>query len=256
MAIIWQETREGTHYQVRTAGKTIRLYTDKVLHSQYNPHKKLTGSVWDLLFIPALCLAKKKSVRVLVLGVGGGAVIHMMDDFFDCESITGIEMNATHIDIAKKYFSLNSKKIKLIEADAITWVERYTNRSANNEKFDIIIDDLFYEEEGEPIKVAAPDATWFYHLYSLLKPKGIIIMNFVGRHGAMSAAPIHDDTIGQLLPYGLHLTTPHYENHVLAFSSENLQATSVRKEINRHDILKLSKNNLRFSCRNINKLRV
>jgi spermidine synthase len=253
MAIIWQETYDGTHYQVRTAGKTIRLYTDKVLHSQYNPHKKLTGSVWDLLFIPALCLTKKKSLRVLVLGVGGGAVIHMMDDFFDCESITGIEMNATHIEISKKYFSLNSKKIKLIESNAISWVERYTSRSENNEKFDIIIDDLFYEEEGEPIKVAAPDATWFYHLYSLLKPKGIIIMNFVDRHCAMSAAPIHDDKVAKLLPYGLHLTTPYYENHVLAFSSENLQTGSIRKEINRHDILKLLKNNLRFSCRNINK---
>ena len=108
MAIIWQETRDETHYQVRTAGKTIRLYTDKVLHSQYNPQNKLTGSVWDLLFLPALCLKKKKALRVLVLGVGGGAVIHMMDDFFDCESITGIEMNSTHIEIAQKYFGLNS----------------------------------------------------------------------------------------------------------------------------------------------------
>ena len=49
MAIVWQDTRDGTHYQVRTAGKTLRLYTDGVLHSQYNPVKRLTGSVWDLL---------------------------------------------------------------------------------------------------------------------------------------------------------------------------------------------------------------
>ncbi|HCM06551.1 MAG TPA: class I SAM-dependent methyltransferase, partial [Oceanospirillales bacterium] len=48
MAIVWQETRNGTHYEVRNAGKTLRLYTDKVLHSQYNFDKKLTGSVWDL----------------------------------------------------------------------------------------------------------------------------------------------------------------------------------------------------------------
>jgi spermidine synthase len=251
MAIIWQESRDGTHYQVRTAGKTIRLYTDKVLHSQYNPQNKLTGSVWDLLFLPALCLTKKKSLRVLVLGVGGGAVIHMMDDFFDCESITGIEMNSTHIEISKKYFDLKSEKINLIEADAISWVETYTDKNKDNEKFDIIIDDLFYEEAGEPVKVAEPNATWFYHLYSLLKPSGILIMNFVGRHSAMSAAPIHDDEVAKLLPYGLHLTTPYYENHVLAFSSEKLQSRVIRKEINQHDKLKFLKRNLRFSCRTL-----
>lgn len=254
MAVIWQENRDGIHYQVRTAGKTIRLYTDKVLHSQYNPHKKLTGSVWDLLFLPALCLANKKSLRILVLGVGGGAVIHMMDDFFDCQSITGIEMNSTHIEIAKKYFSLNGNNIDLIEADAISWVENYRGKS--NEKFDIIIDDLFYEEDAEPMKVAPPNATWFYHLYSLLKPQGIIIMNFVGRDAAMSSAPIHDAHIDELLPYRLHLTTPYYDNHVLAFSNGELKTRDIRAEINRHDKLKLLKNNLRFSCRNINKSKV
>ncbi|MBL4797742.1 MAG: methyltransferase domain-containing protein [Oleispira sp.] len=250
MAIIWQETREGTHYQVRNAGKTLRLYTDNVLHSQYNPQKKLTGSVWDLLFLPVLCLEKTRPLRVLVLGVGGGAVMQMLNEFFRCEKITGIEMNATHIEISKKYFNLNSMNVELVEADALTWVENYSTRN-DNEKFDIIIDDLFYEEGGEPVKVAAPDATWFYQLYSLLKSQGLLIMNFVGRRSAMSSAPLHDDGVRALLPYGLHLTTPHYDNHVLAFSSKKLLAEDIRKEINRHEKLKLLKNDLRFSCRSL-----
>jgi spermidine synthase len=249
MAIIWQEKRDGTHYEVRNAGKTLRLYTDKVLHSQYNFEKKLTGSVWDLLFLPALCLMRTKPLRVLVLGVGGGAVLHMMDEFFDCENITGIEMNATHIEIAKKYFKLDSNTINLIEADAITWVENYQTTHPRGGKFDVIIDDLFYEEDDEPIKVAPPNATWFYHLYSLLKPNGIIIMNFVGRQSAMSAAPIHDDSVAKLLPYGVHLTTPHYDNHVLAFSHQRLHANDIRQSINRHEKLKHLKSSLRFSCR-------
>tara|TARA_B100001059_G_scaffold232073_1_gene269219 strand:+ start:307 stop:1074 length:768 start_codon:yes stop_codon:yes gene_type:complete len=253
MAIVWQETRNGTHYEVRNAGKTLRLYTDKVLHSQYNFDKKLTGSVWDLLFLPALCLQISKQplkpLKVLVLGVGGGAVIHMMNEFFNCESITGIEMNATHIEIAKKYFKLDLDKVDLIEADAVSWVESHSAPHPINEKFDIIIDDLFYEEDDEPIKVSPPNATWFYHLYSMLKPNGIIIMNFVGRQSAMSAAPIHDENVAKLLPYGLHLTTPHYDNHVLAFSHTEIQASDIRKVINRHEKLKPLKGNLRFSCR-------
>jgi spermidine synthase len=248
MAVIWQENRDGTRYQVRTAGKTIRLYTDNVLHSQYNPTKKLTGSVWDLLFLPGLCLEQKKPLRVLVLGVGGGAVMHMMNEYFHCEKITGLELNSTHIEIAQTYFGLNDSAFELIEADAIGWAEDY-----RGEKFDIIIDDLFYEEEGEPVKVTTPDATWFYHLYSLLKPKGMIIMNFVGHHNAMSAAPLHDDSVQKLLPFGLHLTTPFYDNHVLAFSNQQLHSKVIRKAINQHEKLKNLKKNLRFSCQNFSR---
>ena len=248
MAIIWQETRDGTHYQVRNAGKTLRLYTDNVLHSQYNPARKLTGSVWDLLFLPALCLAQDKQLRVLVLGVGGGAIMHMMNDFFNCEKIVGLELNPTHIEIAHKYFALNSHAFELIETDAIEWVENY-----RGEKFDVIIDDLFYEEKGEPIKVAAPDSTWFYNLYSQLKPKGMVVMNFVGRHSAMSASPLHDEGVQKLLPYGLHLTTPFYDNHVLAFSSQPLHSRLIRKTINQHEQLSVLKQSLRFSCRNFSR---
>lgn len=248
MAIIWQETGDGICYQVRTAGKTIRLYTDNVLHSQYNPARKLTGSVWDLLFLPALCLSQDKPLRVLVLGVGGGAVMHMMNDFCQCEKIIGLELNPTHIEIAKKYFLLSHKVFELIETDAIAWVENY-----QGEKFDVIIDDLFYEEKGEPIKVAAPNATWFYYLYSQLKPKGLVVMNFVGRHSAMSSSPLHDENVQKLLPYGLHLTTPFYDNHVLAFSSQLLHSRSIRKAINQHETLNALKQNLRFACRNFSR---
>lgn len=248
MAIIWQETCEGTHYQVRSAGKTIRLYTDNVLHSQYNSSKKITGSVWDLLFLPALCLAQNKPLRVLVLGVGGGAVMHMMNEFFNCEKITGLELNPMHIKIAHQYFALNSHSFELIETDAIEWVENYSG-----EKFDVIIDDLFYEEAGEPIKVATPNATWFYHLYSQLKPQGMVIMNFVGRHSAMQAAPLHDESVQNLLPFGLHLTTPFYDNHVLAFSSQPLHSRVLRKSINQHEKLNVLKQKLRFSCRNFSR---
>ncbi len=258
MAIVWQDTRDGAHYQVRTAGKTLRLYTNGVLHSQYNPVKTLTGSVWDLLFLPSLCLTSErtrhpissstqlniKPLKILVLGVGGGAVLHMMNAFFNCEKIVGLELNPTHIEIAKRYFSLNEAVFELIETDAIEWIENY-----NGEKFDVIIDDLFYEESGEPIKVAPPTPTWFYHLYRHLIPGGIVIMNFIGRPSAMSAAPLHDSSVKKLLPYGIHLTTPHYDNHVLAFSNRPLNSQLIRKTINQHKNIKSLKQNLRFSCR-------
>jgi len=45
MAIIWQKNIDGTKYEVRAAGKTRRLYTNGVCHSEFNPDKLVTGSI-------------------------------------------------------------------------------------------------------------------------------------------------------------------------------------------------------------------
>jgi spermidine synthase len=250
MAIVWQKKHQGTQYQVRRAGQTLRLYTDNVLHSQFNPKKKLTGSVWDLLFLPALSLPKDKPLRILVLGVGGGAVIHMLNEFLNCEKIIGLELNPIHIQVAEKHFAVKGDNIELIQDDAIKWVKNFKAKKGAD-KFDLIIDDLFYEEDGEPVKVAPPNSAWFYQLFSLLKPKGSIIMNFVGRHTAMKAAPLYDDYAAKLFPHGLHFTTPYYDNHVLAFSSQALTSKLIRQAIDQHEDLKQLKKHLRFSCRTL-----
>jgi hypothetical protein len=59
--------------------------------------------------------------------------------------------------------------------------------------------------------------------------------------------------VQKLLPYGLHLTTPFYDNHVLAFSSQLLHSSAIRKTINQHEKLNALKHNLRFSCRNFSR---
>ena len=37
MALLWEKRAAGVHYSVRNAGNTVRLYTNGVLHTQYNP---------------------------------------------------------------------------------------------------------------------------------------------------------------------------------------------------------------------------
>jgi hypothetical protein len=54
MAVLWAKNIAGTCYEVRTAGRTRRLYTDGVFHSQHHPERLFDGDVWDLLMMPAL----------------------------------------------------------------------------------------------------------------------------------------------------------------------------------------------------------
>ena len=246
MALVFEKNHQGVNYQIVQAGNSIRLYTDKVLHTQYNHQQKLTSSVWDLLFLPALVFPVDKPLRVLVLGVGGGAVLKMLDEYFHCTKITGLELNPMHIQLAEKFFQVKGRPFELIEGDAIEYVENY-----QGEKFDLIIDDLFYEEDNEPIKVAAPDNIWLLHLYSILKPNGVIAMNFVGRKAALSAAPLHNGYLMGLLPNCLHFTTPFYDNHVLAFSKREMMPGLVKQGIKQRPLLASNKNKLRYACRQL-----
>lgn len=135
MAILWQKHLDGTHYEVRTAGKSHRLYTNGVFHSQYHPERATTGGIWDLLVLPAFFLAPEKIQRVLVLGVGGGAVIRQLQRYVRPQSIVGVELNPVHLEVARRFFGVDDSMAELHQADAVSWLESYSGPP-----FDMIIE--------------------------------------------------------------------------------------------------------------------
>ena len=185
MAILWQKTIKNTRYEVRSAGQTRRLYTDGVFHSQFNPNRAITGGVWDLLMLPTFFYPPHSIQRILVLGVGGGAVIHQLQRYIKPAEIIGIELNPTHIMVAKRYFGMNNKLATLVKADAIEWLENYSGPA-----FDMIIDDLFAEEEGEPVRAVKANKAWFEKLNSHLSSEGLLVMNFVSTKDLKNCAAI------------------------------------------------------------------
>ncbi len=134
MAVLWQKKTAGQHYEVRTAGNSRRLYKNGVCHSQFNPANPVTGSIWDLLILPSCYQPETAPRRVLVLGVGGGAVILQLQELFNPELIIGVEMDPLHLDIARRFFGLGSDNVKLIRSDAVSWL-----RDACDQKFDLVI---------------------------------------------------------------------------------------------------------------------
>lgn len=174
MALLWQKKSATTHYEVRTAGNSLRLYTNGVFHSQYHPGKPLTGYVWDLLMLPVFFYPPRTIRRVLVLGVGGGAVFHSLRHFIQPDLIVGVELDAVHVTIARRFFGLKAQGIELHTADAMHWMQHYTG-----EKFDLIIDDVFAELDGQPLQVTTATQHWLTTMRKHLSPRGMIVKNFV-----------------------------------------------------------------------------
>ncbi|MGD8566825.1 MAG: hypothetical protein PVJ39_01880 [Gammaproteobacteria bacterium] len=248
MSIVWQRRVGGTRYEVRMAGRTRRLYTNGVFHSQFNPDNPVSGSIWDLLMIPAFFYPRGKIKRILVLGVGGGAVMQQFQHFLQPEHITGVELNPYHLYVARRFFYVKQKNVDLHYADAVQWIKEY-----DGEKYDLIVDDLFGEQDGEPVRAVEADAKWFRKLNKLLKRDGLLITNFVSSRQLRACAYFTDDKIHKQFKACFQFTAPNYENAIGAFLKKESNQRTLRQNLT--DIPQLNPNlkssRLRYNIRRV-----
>lgn len=230
MAVIYSRNVGGTRYEIRSAGRSVRLYTNGVLHTQYNPRHPATGGVWDLLALPAAALPSLR--RVLLLGVGGGAAVHLLRHWFPGVDITGVDLNHLHLSLARRFFDLRHQDVRLVEADARTFVENY-----RGEAFDLVIEDLFGHGEGEPERAFEANRAWCRKLQHLLAPCGALVINTLSRKQLRQCAVVHDPGLRRLFPGQLCMTLPAYENVVGAFFRKPLTPKALRDAIRAQTLL-------------------
>lgn len=83
--------------------------------------------------------------NILILGVGLGSVVRLLDQQKSIQSIVAVDIDPVVIELAQKYWPKISKKIKTSfhTADAINWLKK----NQNAHKFDLIISDIFIDIE-------------------------------------------------------------------------------------------------------------
>lgn len=226
MAILWEKRQGGVCYQVRSAGRTRRLYTDGVFHSQYRPQAAQAGGIWDLLWLPALLAPPGAVRRVLVLGVGGGTVIRQIRRHLAVETITGVELNPVHLQVARRFFGVTPVMAELIEADAVAWLEAYSGPP-----FDLVIDDLFGERDGEPVRAVPANPRWCRLLCRHLGEDGLLVMNFVAPADLRNSACLAYRRLRGEFASRLRLTLPAYDNAIGAFTRFPARARDLRRRI-------------------------
>jgi len=226
VAIIWQKTISRNKYEIRTAGRTSRLYTNGVCHSEYNPEKIITGSIWDLLVLPGFFYSPQQIKRILVLGVGGGAVIRQMLALLQPERVVGVELNPVHLYLSRRFFEIEHAEVELHEADAVAWLENYAG-----DPFDMIIEDLFTEEKKEPVRAVPADGSWFDTLNRHLTDKGVLVMNFDSTETLNQSACYHLPVVIDAFRSMFRLRTPALDNAVAAFLKIEAQSPQLRRRL-------------------------
>ncbi len=237
MALLFKKNHDGVTYEVRSAGNTRRLYTNGAFHTQFNPQHLFTSGVWDLLSLPSLCMPEAPK-KVLVLGVAGGTVIHQLYKMHTPEQIVGIELDPTHIQLAREHFQLEYPSLELIRADARQWL------ASCNQKFDYIVDDIFIHTEGDPERPYAADRRWSRLLAKHLTNNGVLVQNHIDSRNSKRA--LRHFGRGTVLEF----STDKYENKVLTwFKSGTGKALkkNLRKEL--EQLPRSITKRLRHSCR-------
>ena len=223
MALVWSYEVDGNLYELRSAGASLRLYRNGVNHSQWNPDRPLSGSIWDLITLPALHRPRASIRDALMLGFGAGTVARQLCDLCGVERLVGVEMDSMHLSIAQGFFDC-SERCELIAADAVEWVHQADSTAS----YDLIIDDLYGEEEGVPVRCAPMDVEWFACLLRLLRPGGVLVVNLIEPEMVGRLPVLREQGLKRHLPHRMLHQIDGYENRVLACSDQPFVANEFK----------------------------
>ncbi len=109
--------------------------------------------------------------HILLLGLGGGTILSLLQNKFPNVSITAIEIDPIMIKIAKEYFETDKiPNLNIIQNDAFKYIQSLNK----NNKFDLILIDLF-AGETQPNKMYKPQ--FINKIIQLIDNNGIIFIN-------------------------------------------------------------------------------
>jgi spermidine synthase len=109
--------------------------------------------------------------KILVLGVAGGTVIHLLHTFYPEASIVAVDIDQTMIDVGIRYFDLDTiDELAFVCQDAEEFVKKQSHA------FDLIIVDLFI---GTHVPNLILKKSFLTKLKTSLSSAGAIIINYL-----------------------------------------------------------------------------
>lgn len=111
--------------------------------------------------------------QILVLGIGGGDLFHMLSARYPKAAITGVDIDATIVQLAKKYFHLAEiPNTTYVISDAKKYISVAKKKT---QRFDTIIVDLYV---GNSVPEFVTMKSFFRDITLLLRPKGSMMFNY------------------------------------------------------------------------------
>ncbi len=160
--------------RVIEVGKTRKLIANNVLQSvnEASPScpKIFSGKAAELIVREA-----PNAKRILMLGLGGGTVASILSKKLPEAQIVSVEFDPVMVDVAKKYFGLDSiNNHRVIEADALRVVVEPEEFDLAQGSFDVLFVDIFV---GDQYPDLGRTGNFIAALKRLVTSGGLIVFN-------------------------------------------------------------------------------
>lgn len=167
LSYLWPTTRKFSS-EINGTLEVTYINGKKVVDSENANYSY--GSLLKILEFGLKQVSLKSVENLLILGMGGGSVIHSLRSSFEySKNIVAVEIDSEIIKLAKQEFGIsNSENLQIIEGDAFEFVK------ASKEKFQLIIIDLFIDLNVPPIFYGKE---FCENVSKLLDESGSIIFN-------------------------------------------------------------------------------
>lgn len=111
----------------------------------------------------------QQTYRVLMLGMGGGSIVHQLFHLHLDMQMSVVELRQAVIDCAYDYFQLpDEPEIEVIHADALQFI------AENDYPYDAIIVDIF---DADGVAAGLSESSFQQNLWHNLKPHGLLLFN-------------------------------------------------------------------------------
>ncbi len=179
--LILEVQSDYSHIRLRRHGNTLALLFvrdsgDEALQTLVDldrPHH-LQVPYTQVMF--ASYLIKPAQERVLMLGLGGGAMVHFLNHYHPELKVDAVEIDPVVVRIAEEHFGVRSgNNVRIITDDAFRYVRE------TGERYDAIYLDTFLkpspdtDSTGKPLKVKTLD--FYKDLQAKLSPGGVVAFN-------------------------------------------------------------------------------
>lgn len=167
LSYIWPSTRRFSS-EINGTLEVTYINGKKVLDSENANYSY--GSLLKILEFGLKKIDLKSVESILILGMGGGSIIHSLRNIFEYKkNIVAVEIDSEIITLAKEEFGIfNSDNLQIIEGDAFEFVK------TSEDKFQLIIIDLFIDLNVPPIFYGKE---FCENVSKLLDESGSIIFN-------------------------------------------------------------------------------
>jgi spermidine synthase len=174
-------TSDYSHIRIRRKDNQrsmnfVRDNGEEHIQTIYYPKRPydLATSYSQLMFASYLFVPQQK--RVLIVGLGGGAMVHFYEHYDPDVKVDAVEIDAKVVELADKYFDVRTQKnTKIITEDAFKYFK--DDKTA----YDVIYMDAFLKPSegtdatGQPLRLKT--AEFYKGLRQHLTPDGIVVIN-------------------------------------------------------------------------------